>query len=272
MNWKNVYRGFIMGASELIPGVSSGTIALLLGIYSDLIASINGLFSKRWAKQLPFLIPLGVGMGTALLLLSRGMDWLLANYTEPAYFLFLGIIVGVIPFLFREADAARTFTGKHYALLGLGLLIIASLVFVKDPNQSSVIAEMDTSTYGLLFISGFLASVAMILPGISGSMVFLILGVYPTVINAISDLHVDRMVVISLGIAIGIVLMSRLMHFLLSAYQRGTYAIIIGAVIGSIAVVFPGFAEETSMLIWSVVAFAIGLFIAYILGKIEYKE
>lgn len=261
-----------MGASELIPGVSSGTIALLLGIYDDLIASINGLFTKHWAKQLPFLIPLGIGIGSALLLLSKGMTWLLTNYTEPSYFLFLGIIIGVIPFLFREADAARTFTGKHYALLGLGLIVIASLVFVKDPNHASVIEEMNTSTYALLFVSGFLASAAMILPGISGSMVFLILGVYPTVLNAIGDFHFDRIVVIGLGIAIGIVLMSRLMHFFLSSYLRGTYAIIIGAVIGSLAVVFPGFAEETSMLIWSVVAFALGLFIAYILGKIEYKE
>src|SRR5699024_9823776 len=176
MNWKNIYRGFIMGTSDLIPGVSGGTIAVILGIYDELIASINKLFSKDWAKQLPFLIPLGIGMGAALKVLSGGMDWLLSHYPEPTYFLFLGLIIGLIPCLFKEADAAISFQTKQYVLLVIGIVLIALLLPFKDANEGAAIAELTTSTYMLLFVGGFLASAAMILPGISGSMVFLILG------------------------------------------------------------------------------------------------
>lgn len=272
MNWKNIYRGFMMGTSDLIPGVSGGTIAVLLGIYDELIASINKLFSRDWAKQLPFLIPLGIGMGAALKLLSGVMEWLLIQYPEPTYFLFLGLIIGVIPFLFKEADAKNLFQTKHYILLIIGLILIASLTPFKNPDEGIAIAELTTSTYVLLFVGGFLASAAMILPGISGSMVFWILGLYPTVIGALHHLQFDRIAIIGLGVVIGIVSMSKVIHYFLKHHRTNTYALIIGSVIGSIVVVFPGFAKDTFSLILSVVTFGIGLIIALMLSKIEYKE
>jgi len=272
MNWKNIYRGFIMGTSDLIPGVSGGTIAVILGIYDELIASINKLFSKDWAKQLPFLIPLGIGMGVALKVLSGGMDWLLIHYPEPTYFLFLGLIIGVIPFLFKEADAANSFQTKQYVLLVIGIVLIALLLPFKDANEGAAIAELTTSTYMLLFVGGFLASAAMILPGISGSMVFLILGLYPTVIGALKYVQFDRIAVIGLGVVIGIVSMSKIIHYFLKHHRTNTYALIIGSVIGSIIVVFPGFAQDTFSLILSIGTFGVGLMIALMLSKIEYKE
>lgn len=272
MNWKNIYRGIMMGTSDLIPGVSGGTIAVLLGIYDELISSINGLFSKDWPKKLRFLIPLGIGMGAALLMLSKVMEWLLKYYPEPTYFLFLGLIIGIIPFLFKEAEATKTFSMKHYALLVVGALMIACLAFFKEPNQGQIIENIDLSTYALLFVGGFLASAAMILPGISGSMVFWILGVYPTVIGALSNLKFDLIIVIGLGVVIGIVTMSKVIHYFLQHYRTSAYALIIGSVIGSIVVVFPGFASDHFLLIASVVTFGIGLLIANMLGKIEYQE
>src|SRR5699024_5672036 len=88
MEWKNIYRGLLMGASDVIPGVSGGTIAVLLGIYDRLIAAINGFFSKEWKKHLTFLIPLGIGMATAVLLLSRVIEWLFNHYPAPTNFFF----------------------------------------------------------------------------------------------------------------------------------------------------------------------------------------
>lgn len=272
MRWKNIYRGFMMGTSDLIPGISGGTIAVLLGIYDELISSINKLFSRDWAKQLGFLVPLGIGMGAALKLLSDLMDFLLKNHTEPTYFLFLGLIIGIIPFLFKEADVKSTFQTKQYVLLIVGIILIASLTPFKNPDQGNAIAELSPSTYVLLFIGGFLASAAMILPGISGSMVFLILGLYPTVIGALKDLQFDRIAVIGLGVVIGIVLMSKVIHYFLKHYRTSTYALIIGAVIGSIVVVFPGFAGDTFSLILSIVTFGVGLLIAFLLSKIEHED
>src|SRR5699024_7531892 len=88
MEWKNVYRGLLRGASDVIPGVSGGTIAIRLGIYDQLIASINGLMTKEWNKQFGFLIPLGIGVATSILLFSKVIDWLLKHYPGPLQFFF----------------------------------------------------------------------------------------------------------------------------------------------------------------------------------------
>src|SRR5690625_7874117 len=100
------------------------------------------------------------------------------------------------------------------------------------------------STYVLLFFSGVFASAAMILPGISGSLVFLIMGVFPTVMAALTNFEILTMAIIAAGIFIGIVTISKIIHFFLKNYHTGTFAVIIGSVIGSIIVIFPGRSEE----------------------------
>lgn len=270
-NWKNIYRGIIMGASDVIPGVSGGTIAVLLGIYDQLIAAINGLFSKKWKEHLRFLIPLAVGIGAAVLLLSRVIEWLFENYQGPTKFFFLGLIIGVLPYLFRQADVKNTFRGKHYTLLIIGGVLVASLFFLQA-TEGEVIENMTMSTYILLFFSGFIGSAAMILPGISGSFMLLVIGVYSTVISAISNLKFDIIIVTGIGIAFGIIFMSKIINYFLVNYRAATFAVVIGMVIGSILVIFPGAPESTTFLLLSIATFALGLFIAYILGKVEYKE
>lgn len=271
MEWKNVYRGLAMGASDVIPGVSGGTIAVLLGIYDRLIAAINGLFSREWKKHLGFLIPLGLGVVIAIFSLAKLIEWLFDYYPGPTLFFFLGLIVGVLPYLFNQANAKRTFKIKHYMLLLVGAVLIAPLAFL-NPEESAVITDMTLSTYVLLFFSGFLGSAAMIVPGISGSFILLVIGVYFTVIEAISNLQFDIIIVTGLGIVVGIIVLSKIIHFFLTNYRTGTFAVIIGLVIGSTVVIFPGWAETTTLMLISIATFAGGLFVAYILGRMEYKD
>ncbi|UJL47012.1 DUF368 domain-containing protein [Virgibacillus sp. NKC19-16] len=271
MEWKNIYRGLIMGASDVIPGVSGGTIAVLLGIYDRLIAAINGFVSKDWKKQLGFLIPLGVGIVTAIFLLANVIEWLFEHYPGPTQFFFLGLILGVLPYLFHKADAKHTFKLKQFVFLIIAVILVASLAFF-NPNEGAVIENITGSTYILLFFSGFIASSAMIVPGISGSFMLLLIGVYSTIISAISNLQFDIIAVTGVGIVIGLAVMSKIIHYFLTNHYTGTFAIIIGLVIGSIFVVFPGWPMDIPLLLLSVVTFAAGLFVAYILGKVEYQE
>lgn len=271
MEWKNIYRGLMMGASDVIPGVSGGTIAVLLGIYDRLIAAINGLFSKDWKRQIGFLIPLAIGMGTAILALSHVIEWLFEHYTGPTKFFFLGLIIGIIPYLFRQVDVKNNFKVRHTVLLVIGAILIGMMFFLQA-DEGAVIVDKTFSTYVLLFFSGFVGSAAMILPGVSGSFMLLVMGVYATVISAISNLHFDVIAVTGLGIVFGFIIMSKVINFFLNKYYTATFALIIGAVIGSIIVIFPGWPTSTSFVILSIITFAIGLFVAYILGRVEYKE
>lgn len=270
MEWKNIYRGLIMGASDVIPGVSGGTIAVLLGIYDRLIAAINGFIGKEWKKHLGFLIPLGIGMVTAIFLLANVIEWLFEHYPAPTKFFFLGLILGVLPFLFHKADAKNTFKAKHFILLAIGIIIVGSMAFF-SPTEGDVIKNITGTTYILLFVSGFIASSAMILPGISGSFMLLLLGMYTTIISAISNLQFDIIIVTGIGIVLGILFMSKVINYFLENHYTVTFAIIIGLVIGSVFVVFPGFPSETSLILLSILTFAVGLFVAYILGRVEYK-
>lgn len=268
MEWKNIYRGLAMGISDVVPGVSGGTIAVLLGFYDRLIAAINGLFSREWKTHVRFLIPLGIGIGIAIFSFSHIMKWLLANHPGPTYYFFIGLIIGILPYLFRESDARHTFKWQHYALLVIGIILICLLPL--NPEEGAVIQDKTFSTYVLLFFSGIIASAAMILPGISGSFVLLVIGVYNTVIHAISTLEFSVIFVVGTGIFIGIITMSKIIHYFLNHYRTATFALIIGLVIGSIYVIFPGWSENTPQLIVSVAVFATGLCTAYLLGRVEY--
>ncbi|MFD2046411.1 DUF368 domain-containing protein [Ornithinibacillus salinisoli] len=271
MEWKNIYRGMMMGASDVIPGVSGGTIAVLLGIYDRLIAAINGLTSKDWKKQLGFLIPLGLGVVIAIFSLAKLIEWLFEHYPGPMQFFFLGLIIGILPNLIQQADAKNKFTLKHIVLLSLGAILVGAMGFLQEADET-VIETITLSTYILLFFSGFIASAAMVLPGISGSFILMVIGVYYPIMGAISNLQLDVIAVVGVGIVIGIVAMSKIINYFLKNFHTGTFSIIIGLVIGSIFVVFPGWPTTAGLVGASVVTFATGLGVAYILGRVEYKE
>ena len=266
MEWKNIYRGIMMGSSDVVPGVSGGTIAVLLGFYDELIAAINGLFSREWKRHFGFLIPLATGVVIAIVSLSRVIEWLLEHFPDPTYIFFLGLILGILPSLFVEANVKINFRLHHYILMLIGIIIVASL---RDPEHVQLIEERNLRTYSLFFASGFLGSAAMILPGLSGSFILLILGVYHTVISAVSNFEFSVIFVTAFGIIIGIITMSKIIHYFLKHYYTATFAAIIGLVIGSIFVVFPGIPEEGSMIFASLITFGLGILVAYILGKVE---
>ncbi|MCA0972605.1 DUF368 domain-containing protein [Halobacillus litoralis] len=267
--WRNIYRGMLMGASDIVPGVSGGTIAVVLGIYDRLIEAINGLFSKEWKEHLKFLIPLGLGVGTAILLLANLINFLFDNYPEPTQYFFLGLIIGVLPYLTHKADMKHNFHGKHYGILILGAIIVGSMAFFQTA-ETDPIENFSASTYVLLFFSGFIASSAMILPGISGSFILYLIGIYSTVTTGIEEFNFTIIGVVGVGIVLGIISMSKIVKYFLENHTSGTFALIIGLVIGSVFVVFPGIPEMQTLIV-SVVTFLGGLLAAWLLGRVEYK-
>ncbi|RSK29090.1 DUF368 domain-containing protein [Bacillus sp. HMF5848] len=266
MEWKNIFRGFVMGISDLIPGVSGGTLAVVLGIYDQLLESISGVFSKDWKRHVSFLFPLGVGVGLALVLLSKLIEYLLEYHYEPTQFFFIGLIIGVIPLITKRANVRQNFKMSHILVLLLAALLVASMAFTKPDKSADPITTLTLLTVLGLFFSGWLASMAMLLPGISGSFVLLLLGVYPTAIYALSNFDLPIIATIGAGVIAGFVSSSKGISYMLKHYPHVTHAVILGLIIGSVFVVFPGVVSGLQLII-SVVTLVVGFVTAVALGS-----
>lgn len=271
MEWRNLYRGFLMGISDLIPGVSGGTIAFILGIYDRLLDSISGFFSKDWRKHIGFLLPLGIGMGATIILFSKVISYLLKHYHEPTQYFFLGLIIGVIPFVSKQAGLQKNFKLHHIVLMILVAAALASTAFL-NPVEPALITQLTMKSAIILFFSGWAGSMAMLLPGVSGSFVLLLLGVYTSVISAISDFNFPVILATGCGIVVGFVVSSKLIRFLLGHFRSGMFAVIMGLIIGSVFVIFPGIPESGTPYVMSIIAIVTGLIVANILNGVGDKH
>ncbi|HDZ8770133.1 TPA: DUF368 domain-containing protein [Staphylococcus aureus] len=273
--WINILKGFAMGTSDLVPGVSGGTIALLLGIYNQFIASISGIFSRRFWPSFTFLIPIIIGMLLAMGSLSNLFNYLLSQHHIPTMFFFGGLIIGIVPYLLKISNYKTSFTTKHYMMViaGIAILIVITLMNNGDKNAGETLT-LSTSLIIKYFIAGMCASSAMLLPGISGSFMLLVFGVYGTVMLAISEVvklnfaGLPILLAVGFGVLAGFIISSKIIQYFLTHHKLMTFALIIGFVVGSLFAVFPGLPTNIVMWFVSLVVFIIGFIVSLTLGRI----
>ncbi|HAR3505949.1 TPA: DUF368 domain-containing protein [Staphylococcus aureus] len=273
--WINILKGFAMGTSDLVPGVSGGTIALLLGIYNQFIASISGIFSRRFWPSFTFLIPIIIGMLLAMGSLSNLFNYLLSQHHIPTMFFFGGLIIGIVPYLLKISNYKTSFTTKHYMIVIAGIAILIVITLMNNGDKHA--GETLTLSTGLIikyFIAGMCASSAMLLPGISGSFMLLVFGVYGTVMLAISEVvklnftGLPILLAVGFGVLAGFIISSKIIQYFLTHHKLMTFALIIGFVVGSLFAVFPGLPTNIVMWFVSLVVFIIGFIVSLTLGRI----
>ncbi|HDC3081329.1 TPA: DUF368 domain-containing protein [Staphylococcus aureus] len=273
--WINILKGFAMGTSDLVPGVSGGTIALLLGIYNQFIASISGIFSRRFWPSFTFLIPIIIGMLLAMGSLSNLFNYLLSQHHIPTMFFFGGLIIGIVPYLLKISNYKTSFTTKHYMMVIAGIAILIVITLMNNDDKHA--GETLTLSTGLIikyFIAGMCASSAMLLPGISGSFMLLVFGVYGTVMLAISEVvklnfaGLPILLAVGFGVLAGFIISSKIIQYFLTHHKLMTFALIIGFVVGSLFAVFPGLPTNIVMWFVSLVVFIIGFIVSLTLGRI----
>lgn len=273
--WINILKGFAMGTSDLVPGVSGGTIALLLGIYNQFIASISGIFSRRFWPSFTFLIPIIIGMLLAMGSLSNLFNYLLSQHHIPTMFFFGGLIIGIVPYLLKTSNYKTSFTTKHYMMVIAGIAILIVITLMNNGDKHA--GETLTLSTGLIikyFIAGMCASSAMLLPGISGSFMLLVFGVYGTVMLAISEVvklnftGLPILLAVGFGVLAGFIISSKIIQYFLTHHKLMTFALIIGFVVGSLFAVFPGLPTNIVMWFVSLVVFIIGFIVSLTLGRI----
>ena len=266
-----VVKGFIMGIANIIPGVSGGTLALILGIYEDFIKAISH-FTKNIKENLKFLIPIIIGMGLAIVLLSRVIDYSYEHYPIPTILFFVGLVVGGIPLLYKKVKGTKeTRKASSYVILLLMFGLVMFMTFSKTifGEVSAVsFSNMNIVSYILLFLVGMVAAATMVIPGVSGSLVLMILGYYNPVLDLIKDVtkfkdlgtNIIVLGVFGLGIVIGIVLVSKLIEFLFKKYEVKTYFGVLGFILASVlAIPISAFLSPDIKISFNIIQIIIGI-------------
>lgn len=262
----NALKGVLIGIANTIPGVSGGTIAVVTGIYDRMIGAVGGFFREHggWKANLLFLGPIVIGVGAGILGFARIVDFFLESYPEQTALFFMGLIAGSVPFLAKKSIKDRF---RWWYLIPLVLCLGALVVMrvVGRPPASDPITTVTVYGVVMVFLSGVISAAAMIIPGISGSFILLLIGMYSTFINAASDRNLVILGIFVAGSAVGIVVVAKLINLLLKHFHEPTYFAIIGLVVGSLVSIWPGLSGG-AMSIVSVIAFALGFVAAFFLG------
>ena len=276
-----ILKGFFMGIANVIPGVSGGTIAIILGIYEDFISSISNLF-KNFKKNFLFLLPIGIGMGLSIVTTSKIVGYSYDHFPLPTLLFFVGLVFGGIPMLLKNVKGnkdSKKVSNYVIAFLTFSLVIfMASYKFIFGINGQVSLASLDITGYLLLFVVGIVAAATMVIPGISGSLVLMIIGYYYPIINTINGVLKGNVLhnlvvlgVFAIGIVIGILSIAKLLEFLFKKYKTKTYYGVIGFVIASIIAIPLSACIELNDLPVTIIQSVIGLILLAVGTIISYK-
>jgi len=233
-------RGMLIGSSDIVPGVSGGTMAFILGIYDELIDAVRSvvpflknLFRLRWREafqSLPwgFMLSIGLGIGLAVLSLARFLHWALEEHPEYIFALFFGLIVASIFIVGKRLSRWSPTNLTATALAALGAFLLIGLAPASTPH-----------TPIFIFLSGAIAIPALILPGVSGAFILVLLGKYHFLLGVLLALDLVTLGIFMFGAATGMVTFSSILRWLLDHYHDLTVAVLIGFMIGALRKVWP---------------------------------
>lgn len=248
----NAIRGFCMALADSVPGVSGGTIAFILGFYDKFINSLDDLVfgnKEKKKKAVLFLIKLGIGWIIGFAIATLVLTSLFENQIYSVSSVFMGFIVFSIPFIIKEEKESLKGKYKNLIFTVIGILIVVLITYFNPVSGEANIIDLSNLNVGLccyIFVVAMVAISAMVLPGISGSTLLLIFGLYIPIISAIKELlHLNFsvlpvLIVFGLGIIAGIVLVIRLIKIALEKYRSQTMYCIIGLMIGSLYAIIMG--------------------------------
>lgn len=243
-----------MALADSVPGVSGGTIAFILGFYDDFIGSLNSLISKNSIndkkKSLVFLFKLGIGWVVGMVLSVLLLSSIFEEHIYSISSLFTGFIIFAIPLIMKEEKDSLIGKYKNIIFTIIGALIVALITYFNPSgsngglNLSSDYLNFSTGIF--VFVAGMIAISAMVLPGISGSTLLLIFGLYAGIISSIKEVlslnfsYLPVLIIFGLGVIVGILSTIKIIKFFLNKYRSAMIYLILGLMIGSIYAVFMG--------------------------------
>ena len=282
----DILRGAVIGVSNIIPGVSGGTMAVSMGIYDRVIYAVNNIF-KQFKKNFRDLLPIIIGVLVGLFAFAALIGSLLGTKSSeipmtrlPTNFAFIGLILGGLPAIYKRVNMKDAkVPGIILFLIFLALVVVLPLL---NPPEARTV-DHSIGTILLMIPLGAIASSTMVIPGISGSMILMLLGYYNPVINAMNDLRsgdwssIAILLPYALGLLVGIVFIAKLMNFLLKKHAALTFSAIFGLVIGSPVALLMQNREcfqiaTAGNWIISIVCLIVGFAVAWFMSTLDKKQ
>lgn len=262
-------KGIAIGAGAILPGISSGVLCVIFGLYEKLINSILNIF-KDFKTNFKFLLPIGLGGVTGILLFGKILKYLFNSFPMQTKFAFIGLIIGCIPILFKKANSKKGFR-LHYLLFLIIAFAIGSFSILLEPFLENNLMYEANNGFLFLIIAGFFMSIGIVVPGVSSSVILMTFGVYHEYLDAISTLNLNILIPLAIGIILGGYLFLKIIKYLLENYFPETFYAIIGFVLGSVLILYPGFTFNITGII-SLLCFAVSFIISLQFEKLEWNS
>lgn len=259
-NGKTFIKGLVIGATMTVPGVSGGSMAMVLGIYDRLLKHVSEI-TKYPKESLTFLLWFAAGAGSGAFLFSRGISWLLTTRAEGILcFFFLGAVSGGIPMILKSASVSRI-RGRELICILTGILTALLIALIL---QGMFAPGTENTPMHLLFqlAGGFIIAVALVLPGISASQMLYMLGIYESTLKAISSLDILALLPLAVGGIMGTYLTARILEQLIKKHREATFLMILGFMLASLPELLPGHLAQENLL-FCVMALAAGFIGVY---------
>ncbi|MSS62678.1 DUF368 domain-containing protein [Velocimicrobium porci] len=278
----NIIKGVLIGIANAIPGVSGGTMMVSMGIYDEIIGCVTNLFSQL-KKSIITLIPYIIGMGLGIVGLSYGIKYLLANFPLQTSMIFIGLILGGIPVLAEHVKGKKMgISNGIIFVIFFAMIIVLQMLGGTEATQTTI--EPSVLEGIKLFFIGIIAAATMVVPGVSGSMILMLMGYYYPIINTITafvdglragDIQVmlaacGILIPFGIGVVVGIFVIAKIIELLLANYESHTYCAILGLVLASPFAILIGNgipALSPIIVISSIITFAVGFAVAFFLGR-----
>ena len=279
---KSILKGMVIGIANIIPGVSGGTMMVSMGIYDKLIHCITHLFSE-FKKSVLFLLPIAIGMGIAIIGGSFGIEYLFENFPIQTSTLFIGLIIGGLPAIWKNVKGNSIKPGHIVAfLVFFAVVVLMAVMGEKEGNAADLTFNL-VNSLKLLGV-GVIAAATMVIPGVSGSMMLMLMGYYNPIISAINDFiralvafdwngimqGVGVLAPFGIGVVVGIFAIAKLIEIIFSKFPLYAYWAIIGLIVASpIAIIAMGTFPAITIvhILTGIVTLVIGFVIAMKLGE-----
>lgn len=230
--------GIFIGAGAILPGISSGVLCVIFGIYDKLINCVLGFF-KNIKENFKFLFPIVIGVAIGVIVFGNLLKNLFNLYHIQTKFAFIGLILGCVPNLFKIANSKKGFKAHYLIYTFLSFALTIFLLLLENTLKNSTFASEGNTLF--LVLSGFIMSIGIVVPGVSSTVLLMILNTYEVYLDAVSTVNFSVLIPMGIGVICGGILFLKITELLMKKFFSETYYTIIGFVLGSLLILYPRF-------------------------------